>query len=881
METSIQRSLGQISFGKSGVSSRPLSYQLSRQISFGKLSPVSLENSINFTITRVEVMDVFLSDFDSYSESSSSEDQEDDEFMYSGQASCILSNLQETIGKIDDFLLFERRYVHGDIVCLVKDHSQMGKVTNFEMLVDLENLNEKKLKNINSKDLQRIRSISMGDFVISGPWVGKADQITDSVTVLFDDGTKCEFTITDMEKNLIPISPDLVDDSQYPYYPGQRVKLVNSTRSNSAQWFCGSRTETHNEGTVVNLDTGSVHVTWLGCALFGSEGAPVPPSSQSSKDLTPISCFLNWQLGDWCVLPKISHSGFQEIFVIAKTNCKIDVLWQDGSESFGLDSSLLNPISTIDAHDFWPHQFVLEKGTCDDQENKKWGVVKVVDAKEKTVRVKWELEKEGKGVEEMVSAYELIDHPDYSFSQGDLVFKLHKGQNIEKDSTNSYLNHIGIVIGLKNGFVEVKWATGFTSKVTPNEIFRVEKSEGVQNSATTLLNNMDEKSEHDTHTPDPTEKDLSDSEDDGEKDCLKTLYDSTTFNVPRAAIGFLSNVATSLFGSRPYTTLPAQQEHVSLNGSISCVDNEEDDEVYMETKFEKSEDSENVPEELTSKNLKEFRQFDMVNNCLDHHFLDSPGKGSISNQVKKCWLKKVQQEWNILTKDLPETIYVRVFEERMDLIQAAIVGAPGTPYEDGLFFFDIYLPPEYPHEPPMVHYKSGGLRVNPNLYESGRVCLSLLNTWTGSGSETWNPNGSTILQVLLSLQALVLNKKPYFNEAGYDQQVGSVEGEKNSCSYNENAILMSYKSMLYILRNPPKHFEALVEEHFSKSCAHILRACKDYLEGVQVGGQHVEDEGQKGNSTGFKIMLSKLAPKLVEAFTAKGFDCGECSEVEW
>lgn len=104
----------------------------------------------------------------------------------------------------------------------------------------------------------------------------------------------------------------------------------------------------------------------------------------------------------------------------------------------------------------------------------------------------------------------------------------------------------------------------------------------------------------------------------------------------------------------------------------------------------------------------------------------------------------------------------------------------------------------------MVHYNSGGLRVNPNLYESGRVCLSLLNTWTGTGSETWNPNESTILQVLLSLQALVLNKKPYFNEAGYDQQVGSPEGEKNSCSYNENAILMSYKSMLYILRNPPK-----------------------------------------------------------------------------
>lgn len=43
-------------------------------------------------------------------------------------------------------------------------------------------------------------------------------------------------------------------------------------------------------------------------------------------------------------------------------------------------------------------------------------------------------------------------------------------------------------------------------QVAPHEIFRVEKSEGV--SATPLLNNgnMEEKSEHDTRSTDPTEK---------------------------------------------------------------------------------------------------------------------------------------------------------------------------------------------------------------------------------------------------------------------------------------------------------------------------------------------------------------------------------------
>lgn len=103
-----------------------------------------------------------------------------------------------------------------------------------------------------------------------------------------------------------------------------------------------------------------------------------------------------------------------------------------------------------------------------------------------------------------------------------------------------------------------------------------------------------------------------------------------------------------------------------------------------------------------------------------------------------------------------------------------------------------------------VHYHSGGLRLNPNLYESGKICLSLLNTWTGGDSELWNPQSSTVLQVLVSLQALVLNEKPYFNEAGYDTHLGKTEGEKNSVSYNENAFLLTCQSMIYLLRKPPK-----------------------------------------------------------------------------
>lgn len=67
-----------------------------------------------------------------------------------------------------------------------------------------------------------------------------------------------------------------------------------------------------------------------------------------------------------------------------------------------------------------------------------------------------------------------------------------------------------------------------------------------------------------------------------------------------------------------------------------------------------------------------------------------------------------------------------------DLFSALIKGPTRTPYEDGLFLFDIQLPNIYPAVPPLFHYLSQcSGRLNPNLYDNGKVCVSLLGTWIG------------------------------------------------------------------------------------------------------------------------------------------------------
>lgn len=112
-----------------------------------------------------------------------------------------------------------------------------------------------------------------------------------------------------------------------------------------------------------------------------------------------------------------------------------------------------------------------------------------------------------------------------------------------------------------------------------------------------------------------------------------------------------------------------------------------------------------------------------------------------------------------------------------------------------------------------------------------QVCLSLLGTWTGRQScELWNPQSSTVLQVLISIQALVLCEQPYYNEAGYEKQLGTSEGGHHARRYNEGALLLSLKSMRTSLKHASPPFEPLIHSHFAATRGRILDSCRKLLE---------------------------------------------------
>lgn len=196
----------------------------------------------------------------------------------------------------------------------------------------------------------------------------------------------------------------------------------------------------------------------------------------------------------------------------------------------------------------------------------------------------------------------------------------------------------------------------------------------------------------------------------------------------------------------------------------------------------------------------------------------------------RAFFRTVKKEMQLLNTSLPEGIIVKGFEDRIDLYSALIKGPKRTPYEDGLFFFDFQLPADYPKNPPLCHYISYcSDRLNPNLYEGGKVCVSLLGTWGGKGTEVWSSTASSLLQVIVSIQGLILVSEPYFNEAGYERQRGTQQGRENSRMYNEMVVLKLVQATSNLLLCPPEVFKEEILEHFRSQAPKLVSRLELWL----------------------------------------------------
>jgi len=155
---------------------------------------------------------------------------------------------------------------------------------------------------------------------------------------------------------------------------------------------------------------------------------------------------------------------------------------------------------------------------------------------------------------------------------------------------------------------------------------------------------------------------------------------------------------------------------------------------------------------------------------------------------------------------------------------ALVMGPADTIYNYGYYFFKFNFTKEYPFKPPVLEYltNENDIRFHPNLYRNGKVCLSLLNTWSG---EQWT-SCQTIRTILLTLVTLFHNK-PLLNEPGITEKY------KYFNEYNDIIEFSNYNtainSILHkkILPNMYKKFEEIILENYKANKEDILKKIED------------------------------------------------------
>jgi len=222
-----------------------------------------------------------------------------------------------------------------------------------------------------------------------------------------------------------------------------------------------------------------------------------------------------------------------------------------------------------------------------------------------------------------------------------------------------------------------------------------------------------------------------------------------------------------------------------------------------------------VNDDIYYKQMVPFK-FGQISHFDSYHFRSSSSSGVLT----KGAIRRLATEYSDLSESLPiamgSSVFMRVNETNLRECQLLIIPPDHTPYAYGCFLFDVEFPTDYPNTSPHVNLQTtggGSVRFNPNLYNCGKVCLSLLGTW--QGDNPWNPKTSTFLQVAVSLQSLVFVPSPYYNEPGYEGEMGSPDGTQKSNAYNRRIRMENVRhAMIGQLRSPPNGWADVIKTHF-------------------------------------------------------------------
>ncbi|KAJ3330077.1 hypothetical protein HDU76_006471 [Blyttiomyces sp. JEL0837] len=713
--------------------------------------------------------------------------------------------------------LVDRAMVHGDLVRMKSQPptSQSGIVIRSRLIMDIKHvISGKVIESVDCVDLKYALDIEEGLIVGYRDWVGQVEELWDQVAIIFEDGSVC----FPKDQNELEPADNLDDNSHFAmarFYPGQPVRAQTKSTLTNGVWLKGGYNPAMNDkGTVLSVRAVKAKVHWtLYNSLKDSENCEVEPPPETLdvaclKVLGSVFDSCSYQIGDKVVFsdPGVAKRYIESIaqandqaaphlctFVIVKTCTFVDVEWQDGSLSENIRSTDLVPCMHLDDQDAWPGDYVTLKNET--TESDMVGLVLSVNASDRTAKVRWfdSQVEQLEGAEEEYSLYEIVIHNDMQYRVSERVVVM-----VDSDGTyksRSIEDWFAEVLSIrKDGLVELRFFhSGKTANLSPRRLLVV----------STTYNDLDGDYE-DEEEEDEDEGDYVDDESEEFMDLVLEPTKSRT-RVDKAGVPDDEDdewVTDDEAGS-------FEDEEIPQNGV-----NPVDANVPIPSPL-KEEIAAGTPAnmELDLKSISlvtsdsSWKTFDTCEQTPPSHYYYSSGTTSYSRKFHQ----RLKSEYAILNKSLPLGILVRVFEDRIDLMRVLMVGPEGTPYDKGLFLFDVSIPAEYPQAPPLVYFHSwtfGMGRLNPNLYEGESLSVAARYL-------AWESFGN-VEPPFKHPAGLVLNRNPYYNEAGYERQIGTEEGAVNSALYSERTYLLVLRSCQHVLTNPPEPFENEVQEHFFK-----------------------------------------------------------------
>ncbi len=166
--------------------------------------------------------------------------------------------------------------------------------------------------------------------------------------------------------------------------------------------------------------------------------------------------------------------------------------------------------------------------------------------------------------------------------------------------------------------------------------------------------------------------------------------------------------------------------------------------------------------------------------------------------------KRLLHDMKTLHKNPIENVYVNWTNDNLYTPTVFMIGPKNTPYENGFYGIKFKFTDKFPFEPPKATYVTTDhkVRMNPNLYACGKVCLSILGTWSGPQWTSVQNLTSIILSILT-----ILNENPIQNEPGYENLQKT---HVKNITYNKLIKHANIRvGVIQMLENTPKGFGTL------------------------------------------------------------------------